>query len=331
LEKIFKKSFFFRLFSLFNVKKTPCWKVFSNNYECMKLPIYKFDKIKLQYEKIIVSHKTVIAYALIQFVITIGLIFLLSSLFNTPKEAQLKKKINKLEYDLYVIDKKADGVYYLLQTLQQKDSIILEAYDNDEGELTIITPQTVGDKLDNIGKILEYNGERLKNVIQNITANDNRLKHYPAIQPVSKRDLERISSGFNYRIHPVYGINKFHYGMDFVAPQGSAIYATADGTVEMAGNYLSYGNYIKINHGYEYQTAYGHLNSIGVRAGQKVVRGQVIGTVGNTGVSTGDHLHYEVIYQGKAVNPINYFANDLTIDEYQMMLKVQETLRIALD
>ncbi len=297
----------------------------------MKLPIYKFDKIKLQYEKIIVGHKTIITYALIQFIITIGLIFLLSLFFNTPKELQLKKKINKLEYDLYIIDKKADGVYYLLQTLQQKDSIILEAYDNDEGELTIITPQTVGDKLDNIAKVLEYNAERLKNVIQNITANDSRLRHYPAIQPVAKKDLDRISSGFSYRIHPVYGINKFHYGMDFVAPQGSAIYATADGTVEIAGNYLSYGNYIKINHGYDYETAYGHLNSVGVRVGQKVVRGQVIGTVGNTGISTGDHLHYEVIYQGKAVNPINYFANDITANEYQMMLKVQETLRVGLD
>lgn len=297
----------------------------------MKLPIYKFDKIKLQYEKIIVGHKTIITYALIQFIITIGLIFLLSLFFNTPKELQLKKKINKLEYDLYIIDKKADGVYYLLQTLQQKDSIILDVYSNHEGELTILTPQTVGDKLDNIAKVLEYNAERLKNVIQNITANDNRLRHYPAIQPISRKDLTRISSGFGLRIHPIYRTNLFHYGMDFAAPVGSPIYATADGTVEMATNYLSYGNFIKINHGYEYGTSYGHLNSIGVKKGQKVVRGQIIGTVGNTGISTGDHLHYEVIYQGKPVNPINYFAQDINANEYQMMLKIQETLRVGLD
>lgn len=297
----------------------------------MKLPIYKFDKIKLQYEKIIVSHKTIIVYALIQFVITIGLIFLLSLLFNTPKEARLKKQVNKLEYDLYVIDKKADGVYYYLQTLQQKDSIILHNFDNPEGELTVITPKTVGDKLDNIQHILEYNGERLKGVIEKMTSDNNRLRHYPAIQPISKRDMERVSSGFSMRIHPIYGINKFHYGMDFVAPTGTAVYATADGVVVSAGDYLGYGNYIKIDHGYEYETSYGHLNSIGVRKGQKVVRGQVIGTVGNTGISTGDHLHYEVIYQGKAVNPINYFAQDLTADEYILMLKVQETLRVSLD
>lgn len=297
----------------------------------MKLPIYKFDKIKLQYEKIIVGHKTIITYALIQFVITIGLIFLLSLFFNTPKEARLKKELNKLQYELYTIDKKADGIYYLMQTLQQQDSIIYEEFDNDEGDLTLITPQSVSDKLDNIGIVLNYNAEKFKNIVIGITNNETKLRHYPAIQPIAKKDFERISSGFSMRIHPIYRMNKFHYGMDFVAPVGTAIYATADGTVTEAGPYLGYGNYIKIDHGYNYETAYGHLNSIGVRKGQKVVRGQIIGTVGNTGISTGDHLHYEVIYMGKTVNPINYFSQDLNADEYQMMLKIQETLRVGLD
>ncbi|HOH61191.1 MAG TPA: M23 family metallopeptidase, partial [Bacilli bacterium] len=302
-----------------------------NIYNIMKLPFYKFDKIDLQYKKINITYKTIIKFVLTQVIITIGLIFLLSLLFNTPKESKLKDQIGKLEYDLYVIDKKADGVYYYLQTLQQKDSIILHKYDNPEGDLTVITPKTVGDKLDAIYKTIQYNSERLKDVIEKITADDKRLRHYPAIQPISKKDLERISSGFSMRIHPIYRINKFHYGMDFVAPVGTAVYATADGVVTMASEYLGYGNYIKIDHGYEYETAYGHLNSIGVRKGQKVVRGQVIGTVGNTGISTGDHLHYEVIHRGKAVNPINYFAQDITADEYILMLKVQETLRVALD
>lgn len=297
----------------------------------MMLPIYKFDKAKLQYEKIIVNYKTILIYGLGQIALTIALIFLLSIFFNTPKEARLKRELNKLQYELYTVDKKADGVYYLLQTLQQQDSIILEAFDNDEGELTIITPQTVGDKLDNIARALEYNASKLKNIIRTITANDTKLKHYPAIQPVSRKDLERISSGYSMRIHPIYNINKFHYGMDFVAPIGSAVYATADGVVEMATDYLGYGNYIKINHGYDYETAYGHLNSIGVRKGQKVVRGQIIGTIGNTGISTGPHLHYEVIYKDKTVNPINYFFQDINADEYEMMLRVQETLRVGLD
>ena len=297
----------------------------------MKLPIYKFNKIKLQYDKIVLNFKTILIYILIQLIITIGLIFLLSVFFNTPKEIKLKKEINKLEYDLYIIDKKADGIYYLLQTLQQKDSIIIDAFDSHESELTIITHETVNDKLDNIGRTIEYNANRFKNMINKIISSDDKMRHYPAIQPVAKKDFKRISSGYSYRIHPIYKINKFHYGMDFVAPVGTPVYATADGIVEMAGKNLGYGNYVKINHGYDYETAYGHLNSIGVRKGQKVVRGQIIGTVGNTGISTGDHLHYEVIYRGKTVNPINYFADDITADEYQMMLRVQETLRVGLD
>lgn len=208
----------------------------------MKLPVYKFDKIKLEYNKVIVGHKGIIIYLVSQIIISVALIFLLSFVFDTPKEKRLKRQVNDLEYQLYVIDKKADGIFYLLQTLQQKDSIILDAFDSHEGEFTVITPQTVGDKLDNIGRALEYNAERLKTVFQKITANDARLRHYPAIQPIAKKDLERISSGFSYRIHPVYKINKFHYGMDFVAPTGTAVYATADGTVVEAGENLGYGN-----------------------------------------------------------------------------------------
>lgn len=297
----------------------------------MKLPIYKFNKIKLQYDNIILGHKGIILYSIIQIIISVSLIFLLSLLFNTPKEARLKKELNKLQYELYTIDKKADGIYYLMQTLQQQDSVIYDAFDDDEGELTVITPQSVSDKLDNIGTALKYSAGKFKNIVIGITNNETKLRHYPAIQPISEKDMDRISSGYSMRIHPIYKMNKFHYGMDFVAPVGTAVYATADGIVTDAGPYLGYGNYIKIDHGYNYETAYGHLNSIGVRKGQKVVRGQVIGTVGNTGISTGDHLHYEVIYMGKTVNPINYYSQDLSADEYQMMLKIQETLRVGLD
>ena len=297
----------------------------------MKLPIYKFDKIRLRYDKVILGCKGIILYGIIQVIISISLIFLLSVFFNTPKESRLKKELNKLQYELYSIDKKADGIYYLLQTLQQQDSVIYESFDNDEGELTVITPKSVGDKLDNIGTTLKYNAGKFKNIIVGITNNETKLRHYPAIQPVSEKDLDRISSGYSMRIHPIYKMNKFHYGMDFVAPVGTAVYATADGIVTDAGPYLGYGNYIKIDHGYNYETAYGHLNSVGVRKGQKVVRGQVIGTVGNTGISTGDHLHYEVIYMGKTVNPINYYSQDLSADEYEMMLKITNTLRVGLD
>ena len=119
--------------------------------------------------------------------------------------------------------------------------------------------------------------------------------------------------------------------MDFVAEEGTPVYATADGTVVMAQNYLGYGNFIKIDHGDRIATVYGHLNDIGVKRNQKVVRGQIIGTLGNTGISTGPHLHYEVIYKNKPVNPINFFSQDITAEEYEMMLRVQNTLRVSMD
>ena len=297
----------------------------------MKLPIYRFDKHKLEYKNIIISFKKFLIFLSIQIVISVILIFLISFLFNTPKESKLKKQLKDQDYQLYTIDKKADGLYFYLQTLEQKDSVIYDNFKNSDGELTVITPKTVNDKLDNINVLLQYNANKLKDIIKDLTNNDLKLRHYPAIQPIAKKDLEAISSGFGMRIHPVYRINKFHYGMDFVAKEGTPVYATADGTVTFRGNDLGFGNYIKLDHGYGYETGYGHLSSIGVKMGQKVVRGQIIGAVGNTGISTGDHLHYEVIYMNNPVNPINFFSQDINADEYQMMITITNTIRVGLD
>jgi len=297
----------------------------------MRCTLYKFDGIKLEYKKVILNYKKILIFSLTQIIVSVLLIFIISFLFDTPKEVQLKKELNDLNYQLYMIDKKSDGIYYLLQTLEEKDSIINYSFSNNNDTLTIITPQTVNDKLDNIGSIIEYNGAKFKNIIQEITSNNTKLRHYPAIKPIATKDVERISSGYSMRIHPIYKINKFHYGMDFVAKERTPVYATADGVVTFAGNYLGFGNFIKIDHGYNYETAYGHLNSIGVRNGQKIVRGQIIGTVGNTGISTGDHLHYEVIYMNKPINPINFFSQDINAEEYELMLKITNTLRVGLD
>jgi len=146
----------------------------------------------------------------------------------------------------------------------------------------------------------------------------------PAIQPISNKDLTRTASGWGYRIHPIYKIRKFHYGIDFTAPTGTDIYSTGDGVIESleANSRDGYGNYIIINHGYGFKTLYGHMDSFNVKKGQKVKRGDIIGFVGNTGLSTAPHLHYEVIRNGSKVNPINYFFNDLTADEYNRMIEI---------
>lgn len=148
----------------------------------------------------------------------------------------------------------------------------------------------------------------------------------PAIQPVNNKDLNRLASGFGYRIDPVYKTTKFHAGLDFAAPQGTPIYATADGTVKQAGNTGDgYGNHIIINHGFSYETLYGHMFRIKARVGQRVKRGEVIGWVGSTGKSTGPHLHYEVHKNGKPLDPIYFFYNDLSPEQFDRMLKMAAT------
>lgn len=148
----------------------------------------------------------------------------------------------------------------------------------------------------------------------------------PAIQPVSNKDLSRMASGFGYRIDPVYKTTKMHAGLDFAAPQGTPIYATADGVVATAGNTGDgYGNHVVINHGYNYETLYGHMVRVKVRSGQKVHRGEVIGWVGSTGKSTGPHCHYEVHKNGNPVDPIYFFYNDLTPEQFDRMLKMAAT------
>lgn len=144
----------------------------------------------------------------------------------------------------------------------------------------------------------------------------------PAIQPVSNKDLNRIASGFGYRIDPIYKTVKFHAGLDFTAPQGTPIYATADGVVKTAGfSDGGYGNHVVINHGYGYETLYGHMYRVKVRAGKTVKRGDLIGYVGNTGKSTGPHCHYEVHKNGQKLDPVYFFYNDLSPEQFDQLLK----------
>lgn len=158
------------------------------------------------------------------------------------------------------------------------------------------------------------------------------LAHIPAIQPISNADLTRIASGYGYRIDPIYKTIKLHTGIDFAAPRGTPVYATGDGTVEFAGqNGDGYGNHIIIDNGYGYETLFGHLYKIKVRDREKVKRGEVIGWVGSTGKSTGPHCHYEVMKNGRKINPVYYFYNDLTPGQYDRMLKIASSSNQSLD
>ncbi|MET0243539.1 MAG: M23 family metallopeptidase [Flavitalea sp.] len=149
------------------------------------------------------------------------------------------------------------------------------------------------------------------------------LASTPAIQPISNKELKRVASGFGYRIDPVYKTVRFHAGLDFTAPQGTPIYATANGVAKQAGNAGNgYGNYVILNHGYGYETLYGHMFRVKIKPGAKVKRGEIIGYVGSTGKSTGPHCHYEVHKNGRPIDPVYFFYNDLTPEQFDQILKM---------
>ncbi len=182
---------------------------------------------------------------------------------------------------------------------------------------------SIAGQLNNLSLRIAYQEKSYNEINGLIKDKEKLLAAIPAIQPVSNKDLTRVASGFGTRIDPVYKVNKFHAGLDFTAPQGTPIYATADGVVKESDyNAGGYGNHVVINHGFGYETLYGHMVRIKARNGQKVKRGEVIGYVGSTGKSTGPHCHYEVHRNGQPVDPVYYFYNDLTPEQYDRMLKL---------
>ena len=172
-------------------------------------------------------------------------------------------------------------------------------------------------EMDDLSRKLVIQSRSFDEIIDMARNKEARMAARPAIQPVSLKDLRRFGSSFGMRMHPILKVIRPHNGIDLTSPKGTNIYATADGTVIQAGYTTGgYGKKILIDHGFGYRTLYGHCEEIIVERGQKVKRGEVIGHVGSTGLSTTPHLHYEVHVNGRPVNPINYYANDLSAEEY---------------
>jgi murein DD-endopeptidase MepM/ murein hydrolase activator NlpD len=187
-------------------------------------------------------------------------------------------------------------------------------------------------QLNNLSLRIAYQTKSFTEITDMVKNKEKLLKAIPAIQPVSNKNLNRVASGFGYRVDPLYKDYRLHAGLDFAAPSGTPIYATADGVVQAAGfNTDGYGNKVVINHGYGYQTLYGHMVRVKARAGQRVKRGEVIGYIGSTGKSTGPHCHYEVIKRGTKVDPVYYFYNDLTPAQFDRILKAAATNKQSLD
>jgi len=192
--------------------------------------------------------------------------------------------------------------------------------------------QNMIDQLNNLSVRTSFQDKSFMEITSMVKNKEKLLRAIPAIQPVSNKNLNRIGGSFGYRIDPVYKDFRFHQGLDFTAPSGTPIYATADGVVQIAGfSTDGYGNKVVINHGFGYQTLYGHMFRVKAKAGQTVKRGEVIGYIGNTGKSTGPHCHYEVIKRGIKVDPVYYFYNDLTPAQFDRILKAAAANKQSLD
>ena len=243
---------------------------------------------------------------------------------------ELTKETKKIEQKMKELEDRDNEVYRsIFEATPIPDSARLKDLEK-EKQIAKVEGMEQNDLINSIVTTLNNMSSRIK--VQQASYKDLQgmakdkekiLAATPAIQPVSNADLKRIASGFGYRIDPVYKTVKLHPGLDFAAPAGTPIYATANGTVEFAGNRGDgYGNNVIINHGYGYKTLFGHMFKIKARTGQRVTRGEVIGWVGSTGKSTGPHCHYEVIKNGNKIDPIYFFYNDLTPEQFDRLLKL---------
>lgn len=245
----------------------------------------------------------------------------------------LKGKVSSLEDKLSELEKRDNDVYRSIfeqNPVPDSTRAVLINKQKELDKVNIMGDEALGKEiaaqLNNMDARIAYQYGSYNSIEKLIKNQDAKLASIPAIQPVSNKDLDRIASGFGMRIDPVYGTPKMHKGLDFTAPQGTPIYATGDGTVSEAGySEGGYGNHVVINHGYGYETLYGHMVKIKARNGQRVKRGEVIGWVGSTGKSTGPHCHYEVHVQNNPVDPVYFFYNDLNAADYDRLLKIAAT------
>ena len=311
---------------------------------------YYYDTETCKYERVRTSRwdvfLNVLGFAVLVLVAGICLVIVFDTYFESPKSAKLKKENEELHFYYDMLGKEMSRAHEMLNSLQERDNNVYRTIFEAEPIPSSVRSAGVGG-VDRYKEILE-NGlesdELIASTFQRINQLDRQLyiqtKSYddllslaedksamlasiPAIQPVSNKELRRLASGFGMRVHPIYKVRVMHPGIDFSAPQGTPVYATGAGKViEVKTSLSGYGKQVIIDHGFGYRTRYAHLQDFNVKEGQQVERGQGIGLVGNTGTSTAPHLHYEIYREGERVNPIYYFYQDITAEEYEVLVQL---------
>jgi murein DD-endopeptidase MepM/ murein hydrolase activator NlpD len=316
----------------------------------MKKVKYYYNTNTLRYEKLV----TPLRVKLLRFfsfisallVSSVLVIWLYTKFIPNPSDKQLQVRYEVLKDNYNILNEKTKALQEQMAGLEKRDNEVYRSIfeanplpDSARAKLSEIKNElekvnVIGDdqlskniagQLNNLSARIAYQERSYGEIEKLIKGQDVKLASIPAIQPVSNKDLSRIASGFGMRIHPIYGIAKMHYGLDFTAPQGTPIYATGNGVIATAGPGSGTGNHVIINHGYGYETEYMHMVRIKVRNGQRVKRGEIIGWVGSTGASTGPHCHYEVHVNGTPVDPVYFFYSDLNAEQYDRLLKIAAT------
>ncbi|TDU39427.1 peptidase M23-like protein [Gelidibacter sediminis] len=308
---------------------------------------YYYDSETLSYKKIERKKRNTLKYASVFILASALFAFLFVSIASqfvkSPKERALVRELQHMELQYRLLNRKMDEAQAVLANVEERDNAIyrlyfeanpipeeqrkagfgginryksLEGFDN--SKIIIETNK----RMDILQKQIVVQSKSLDEIAVLAADKEKFLSSIPAIQPVSNEDLTRMASGYGYRTDPFTKVRKFHYGMDFTAPRGSPIYAAGDGVVTRADNTATgYGNHIRIDHGYGYESLYAHLYKYNVRANQKVKRGDLIGFVGSTGRSEAPHLHYEVWKDNERINPINFYYGNLSAEEYSNLLE----------
>lgn len=323
----------------------------------MKKIKYYYNTHTLRYEKLITPFRVkmlrVFGFVAAAFVTAVLIAFVSFRFIGSPYERVLRQQNSDLKEDLGELNERLKAIDQQMASLEKRDNevyrSIFEAQPIPDSlrvlqaekaqEIAKVESLPEGQLIHAIDTTINKLKARIaaqrksyEEVIKLVANKEQLLASTPAIQPVSDKDLNRIASGFGYRIDPVYKTIKLHAGLDFAAPQGTPIYATADGTISVAGfSEGGYGNHAVINHGYGYETLYGHMLKVKARAGQHIKRGEIIGYVGSTGKSTGPHCHYEVHKNGQKLDPVYFFYNDLSPQQFDQLLKRASSSNQSLD
>lgn len=318
---------------------------------------YYYNISSLRYEKVKVSWKrrllTVFTIICTSLVFAVAIVYLIQKFIPSANEKRLQNELAKMEEQYEYSLKDINQMHLVLESLRKRDINIYrvlyeseplpdevwqagyggsERYKELEGFSNSDLMKDLSSKVDKLKNQLVLQSKSYDAIAKLARNKEDMLASIPAIQPVSNADLTRIASGFGMRIDPIYRTPRMHTGLDFTAPIGTDIHVTGKGTV-IAVEYNSggYGNHVIVDHGYGYQSHYAHMSKFNCTVGQKVNRGDLIGYVGSTGKSTGPHLHYEIIYNNEKIDPVHFFFNDLTNDQYLKILDVAENAAKTLD